>query len=136
MRIVVAAKPDADQPWVADAVTSLVRQTGAAVTIVAADEVELERLAAVPRSVFDDKARGATERMARHLSAAGVEAVTAVVPGRPVPAILEYAERHQVDLIVVGSSNRPAVAARLLGSVPLDLIKRSPRPVLVITHPA
>ncbi|WP_433363388.1 universal stress protein [Actinoplanes sp. CA-142083] len=135
MLIVVAAKPDADQPWVAAAVTSLVRQTGAAVTVVAADGVELERLAAVPRSVFDDKARGATERMARHLLEAGVEAGTAVVPGRPVPAILEYAERFQVDLIVVGSSNRPAVAARLLGSVPLDLIKRSSRPVLVITHP-
>ncbi|MFI5889859.1 universal stress protein [Actinoplanes sp. NPDC051513] len=135
MRIVVAAKPDADQPWVADAVTSLVRQTGADVAVVAADEVELERLAAVPRSVFDDKARGAIERMARHLSDAGVEAETAVVPGRPVPAILDYAERFQADLIVVGSSNRPAVAARLLGSVPLDLIKRSSRPVLVITHP-
>src|SRR4051794_24834524 len=76
MRIVVAAKPDADQPWVADAVTSLVKQTGADVAVVAADEVELERLAAVPRSVFDDKARGAVERMARHLSDAGVEAET------------------------------------------------------------
>jgi nucleotide-binding universal stress UspA family protein len=135
MRIVVAAKPDADQPWLAAAVTSLVRQTGADVTVVAADEVELERLAAVPRSVFDDKARGAIERMARQLLDAGVEAGTAVLPGRPVPAILEFAERHQADLIVVGSSNRPAVAARLLGSVPLTLIKRSARPVLVITHP-
>jgi nucleotide-binding universal stress UspA family protein len=58
-----------------------------------------------------------------------------VLPGRPVPEILEFADRQQADLIVVGSSSRPAVAERLLGSVPLDLIKKSSRPVLVVTHP-
>jgi len=36
---------------------------------------------------------------------------------------------------VVGSSTRPAVAQRLLGSVPLALIEKSTRPVVVITHP-
>jgi nucleotide-binding universal stress UspA family protein len=135
MRIVVAAKPDADQPWVADAVTSLVKQTGASVAVVAADEIELERLASAPRSVFVEKARAAADRMARHLAAAAVEAETTVVSGRPVPAILDFAEQQGADLIVVGSSSRPAVAERLLGSVPLDLLKRSSRPVLVVTHP-
>ncbi|GAA0566252.1 hypothetical protein GCM10010172_57500 [Paractinoplanes ferrugineus] len=135
MRIVVAAKPDADQPWVADAVTSLVKQTGASVAVVAADEIQLERLASVPRTVFTEKARAATERMARHLAAAAVDAETAVLPGRAVPAILDFAEKQGADLIVVGSSSRPAVAERLLGSVPLDLLKHSSRPVLVVTHP-
>ena len=58
-----------------------------------------------------------------------------VVPGRPVRAILDFAKQHNADLIVVGSSTRPKVAERLLGSVPLDLIKLSAKPVLVITHP-
>ncbi|GIM89822.1 universal stress protein [Paractinoplanes toevensis] len=135
MHIVVAAKPEADQPWVADAVSSLVKQTGATVTVVAADEVELERLAAVPRSVFSGKAREAADRMAQYLAAASILAETAVVPGRPVPAIIDFAEQQQADLIVVGSSSRPAVAERLLGSVPIDLLKLSSRPVLVVTHP-
>jgi nucleotide-binding universal stress UspA family protein len=135
MRIVVAAKPDADTPWVADAVIGLAKQTGATVAVVAADEVELERLAPVPRSVYADKAREAVAALARRLTDAGLTVSETVVPGRPVPAILEFADQHQADLIVVGSSSRPAVAERLLGSVPLDLIKRSTRPVLVVTHP-
>src|SRR6185295_14400031 len=102
---------------------------------VAADEVELERLAATPRSAFAGRAQAAVAAVAGRLTEAGVEASTSVVPGRPVPAVLKFADEQQADLIVVGSSTRPAVAARLLGSVPLDLIKRSSRPVLVVTHP-
>ena len=59
-----------------------------------------------------------------------------VLSGRPLERILEFADSQAADLIVVGSSTRPPVAQRLLGSVPLDLISRSPRPVLVVTHPA
>jgi nucleotide-binding universal stress UspA family protein len=135
MRIVVAAKPDADTPWVADAAIGLAKQTGATLAVVAADEVELERLAPVPRSVYADKAREAVAAMARRLSDAGLTVSETVVPGRAVAAILEFADQQQADLIMVGSSSRPAVAERLLGSVPLDLIKRSTRPVLVVTHP-
>jgi nucleotide-binding universal stress UspA family protein len=135
MHIVVAAKPDADQPWVADAVANLAKQTGATVAVVSVDEVELERLAAVPRSVFTQQAEQAAATMVRRLAERGIEAGHAVLPGRPLHGIIEYADAQKADLIVVGSSSRPAVAERLLGSVPLDLIKKSSRPVLVITHP-
>ncbi len=135
MHIVVAAKPDADQPWVADAVVDLVRQTGATVAVVVADEVELERLAAVPRDVFAVKAQESAAAMVQRLRDAGIEASMTVLPGRPLSAIMEFADQQDADLIVVGSSSRPAVAERLLGSVPLDLIKKSSRPVLVVTHP-
>jgi nucleotide-binding universal stress UspA family protein len=135
MHIVVAAKPDADQPWVADAVVDLVRQTGATVAVVVADEVELERLAAVPRDVFAVKAQESAAAMVQRLRDAGIEASMTVLPGRPLSGIREFADQQDADLIVVGSSSRPAVAERLLGSVPLDLIKKSSRPVLVVTHP-
>jgi nucleotide-binding universal stress UspA family protein len=137
MRIVLAAKPEHDQPWLADAVIGLAKQTGnASVMVVSADEVELERLAAAPRSVFAEKARLAAEAIRRRLAEAGVEATAVVLPGRPLQAILEYADKQAADLIVAGSSSRPVVAERLLGSVPLNLIKRSTRPVLVVTAPA
>jgi nucleotide-binding universal stress UspA family protein len=135
MHIVVAVKPDAEQPWLADAVVTLVKQTGATVSVVAVDEVELERLAAVPRSVFTQAAEQAAAAMVQRLGDQGVDADKAVLPGRPVQAILDFAGQQNADLIVVGSTSRPAVAERLLGSVPLDLIQRSPRPVTVITHP-
>ena len=38
-------------------------------------------------------------------------------------------------MIVVGASTKGRVARRLLGSVPVELIARSRRPVLVITPP-
>ena len=135
MHIVVAAKPEVEQPWVADAVIDLANQTGASVAVVAVDEVELERLAAVPREVFAERAEKAASAMADRLAAAGVKVTEHVLPGRPLPRILEFADQQNADLVVVGSSSRPAVAERLLGSVPLDLIKKSSRPVLVVTHP-
>ena len=135
MRIVVAAKPDAEQPWVADAAAGLAKQTGASVAVVSVDQVELERLAAAPRSVFTQAAEHAAATMARRLSEAGIEVTHAVVPGRPVQGILDFAEQQKADLIMIGATTRPAVAERLLGSVPLDLVKHSTRPVVVITHP-
>jgi len=135
MHIVVAAKPEADQPWVAEAVAGLAKQTSATVAVVSVDEVELERLAAVPRSVFTQQAEQAASTMVRRLTELGVPATQTVLPGRALPGIIEFADEQKADLIVVGSSSRPAVTERLLGSVPLDLIKKSSRPVLVITHP-
>ncbi|MGX6603093.1 universal stress protein [Micromonosporaceae bacterium Da 78-11] len=135
MHIVVAVKPDRDQPWLIDAVIGLVRQTGATVAVIAADEVELERLAAAPRSVYAEQAQQSVAAAVRRLAEAGVEASGTVVPGRPLPSILDFAAQQTADLIVVASTSRPAVAERLLGSVPLDLIKKSTRPVVVITHP-
>ena len=135
MRIVLAANPEADQPWVADAAAELAKQTGATVAVVAVDEVEIERLAAAPRALFTERAERAAAAAADRLLAAGVEATRTVLPGRPLQRIMEFADEQQADLIVVGSSTRPAVAERLLGSVPLDLIKKSARPVIVVTHP-
>ncbi|MFG1609848.1 universal stress protein [Actinoplanes sp. NPDC049265] len=136
MRIIVAAKPDADQPWIADAAIALAKQTSAEVTVVSVDAVELERLAAVPRSLFTQAAEHAAATMARRLTEAGVPVRHTVLSGRPADGILQLAESQNADLIVVGATTRPAVAERLLGSVPLDLVKRSTRPVVVITHPS
>jgi nucleotide-binding universal stress UspA family protein len=135
MHIVLAVKPGTDHPWVADAAIDLAGQTGASVAVVAVDEVELERLASVPRDVYAERAGQAVAATVHRLTAAGITTTSTVLPGRPVERIIEFAGTEQADLIVVGSSSRPAVAQRLLGSVPLELIKKSTRPVLVITHP-
>jgi nucleotide-binding universal stress UspA family protein len=135
MRIVLAVKPGTDQPWITDAVARLARQTGASVAVVAVDHVELERFSPAPRTVFVQSARESADLAAQRLTAAGIDADATVRSGRPLEGTLAFAEDQQADLIVVGASTRPAVAERLLGSVPLELIKRSARPVLVITHP-
>jgi len=52
-----------------------------------------------------------------------------------VPGILLFAEEQDADLILVGGTSRGPVARRLLGSVSLELVSRSRRPVLVVTPP-
>ena len=135
MHIVLAVKPDSDQPWITDAVARLAKQTGATVAVVAVDQVELERFSPAPRSVFVQGAREAVETAVRRLADVEVAAEGTVLPGRPLDRIMEFADRQRADVLVVGASTRPAVAERLLGSVPLQLIEKSSRPVLVITHP-
>jgi nucleotide-binding universal stress UspA family protein len=135
MRIVLAANPEADQPWVADAAATLAHQTGASVAVVSVDELELERFAPVPREVFRERAAAAADAAVARLAEHGLTASRTVLPGRALEAILEFADEQEADLIVVGGSTRPALAARLLGSVPLSLAQRSTRPVVIVTRP-
>jgi nucleotide-binding universal stress UspA family protein len=134
-RVVVAAKAGADEPWLADAAAQLARQTGAKVDVVSVDGLELEALSTVPRSELAALARDAADRMVAHLAEAGVEATSAVRQGRVARGILLFAEEREADMIVCGASGRGPVATRVLGNVPLDLVQRSRRPVLVITPP-
>ena len=134
-RIVVAAKAGADQPWVADAAAELAKQTGASVRVVSVDGVEMEALSPLPRSEYLQDAREAAEAMTERLRDQGVDAIAAVRSGRVVPGILLYAEEEDADLIVVGASTLGPVARRILGDVPLELVQRSRRPVLVVSAP-
>lgn len=134
MHLVPAVDAEQDRAWVADATGDFARKTGATVAVVCVDEVELERLAAVPRSVLTDRAAAAAAAAAGRLTAAGVSATSTVRSGLPRDQILDYAEQEQADVIVVGASTRPAVATRLLGSTALAVVARSSRPVLVVTR--
>jgi nucleotide-binding universal stress UspA family protein len=89
----------------------------------------------VPRSVFTAQAAEAAALAEQRLAAAGVTATSTVLSGLAREQVVAFAEAQQADVIVVGASSRPAVAARLLGSVPLAIVARSTRPVLVVPHP-
>jgi nucleotide-binding universal stress UspA family protein len=134
-RIVVAAKAGAQEPWLADAAAQLAQQTGAAVTVVSFDGVDMEALAPLPRSEYAEQARRSAELVAERLRAADVVADVQVRSGRPVPGVLVAAEELDADLILVGASTRGRVAQRLLGDTALALVQRSKRPVLVVSPP-
>jgi nucleotide-binding universal stress UspA family protein len=65
---------------------------------------------------------------------AGVPYSTATLldGGAPAQAILDYAQTHQFDLIVVGSRGLSAIKELFLGSVSNELVHHSKIPVLVI----
>jgi universal stress protein A len=50
----------------------------------------------------------------------------------PTSALLEYAKREQVDLIVTATHGRSGLSHLLLGSVAEKLVRTSPVPVLVV----
>jgi nucleotide-binding universal stress UspA family protein len=52
--------------------------------------------------------------------------------GRPSRAIVEYAEEHDIDHIVMGSHGRSGVTRILLGSVAETVVRRSPVPVTIV----
>jgi nucleotide-binding universal stress UspA family protein len=132
-RIVVAAKAGADQPWVADAAAQLAEQTGADVAVVSVDGVDLEALSPLPRSEYHENARESAEKIAERVREQGIEATADTRSGKVVPAILLFAEEHDADVIVVGASTLGRVARKFLGDVPLELVQRSRRPVLVVS---
>lgn len=62
----------------------------------------------------------------------GVTVTTDVVTGVPGDAIVEYAEEHDVDRILIGSHDRSGISKILLGSVAEDVVKEAPVSVTVV----
>ena len=66
----------------------------------------------------------------------GPPTITAIVTAHsPASAIVNYAKEHGVDLIVMGTHGRGAVAHLLLGSVAERVVRLAPCPVLTVRHP-
>ena len=52
----------------------------------------------------------------------------------PALAIVDYAKRERIDLIVTGTHGRGAVAHFLMGSVAERVVRTAPCPVLTVRH--
>lgn len=57
---------------------------------------------------------------------------TGIAIGRPAEAIVEYALKHAVDIIVVGASSHGSVHAFVLGSVVSKVTHTADVPVTVV----
>jgi nucleotide-binding universal stress UspA family protein len=127
-RIVVAAKAGAEQPWLADAAADLAQQTGAEVSVVSLDGLDVEALRRrAPSSRSREGHRGELRRAAARRRRPGRRG-RAPGPGDPRRARLRG--EKDADVIVCGASTKGTVARRVLGSVPVELIQRARRPVL------
>jgi nucleotide-binding universal stress UspA family protein len=68
----------------------------------------------------------------RTVAAAGVKGHFEVAVGHPAEQIIYDADRHGVDVIVVGDRGRSKFARLLLGSVSKQVVQYANRPVLVV----
>lgn len=63
---------------------------------------------------------------------AGLECETHIVHGEPGPAIVDFANKNEYDLVVIGSRGLNRVQTMILGSVSHKIAKRVHCPVLIV----
>lgn len=134
-RIVLLSSAGVDEPWLVGPTAQLADETGARVTVLAIDDVESQRFHPLPRDELVRRAAETAQGLVDRLAEAGVSAELVTRSGPAAKTAIAYADEIDADLLVVGSSHRPGMVQRLIGSLPLDLIQRSGRQVLVVTEP-
>jgi nucleotide-binding universal stress UspA family protein len=77
-------------------------------------------------------ARTYLHTVAARLRNAGVRAETLVRSGTPAASIVEEANTHAADLIVLGANTRPTLSTAVLGSVADQVARSAPCPVLLV----
>ncbi len=74
----------------------------------------------------------AEERAKAVLQDVGVEADFVTLDGNPADALVEYADKNNADLLVVGSRGAGALERFLLGSISNRVVHHAHCPVLVV----
>lgn len=74
----------------------------------------------------------ATRQIVENARSRDIDAVGAVEVGNPDRTILEYAEEHDIDMIVMSTHARSGVGRFLMGSVTEQVIRDGTIPVLAI----
>lgn len=82
-------------------------------------------------SAAEERSDAVFEEVTETASAAGRTITTDSVVGRPAHAIVEYADEHDIDHIVIGSHGRDGFSRVLLGSVAETVVRRASVPVTV-----
>ncbi|GAB7008586.1 universal stress protein [Halorubrum trueperi] len=81
-----------------------------------------------------ERADEATGAVAASGDERGIDVVEHVSGGRPHKLIADYAEDHEMDLIVMGSHGRAGVRRALLGSVTERTLRSTHVPILVVDY--
>ncbi|MBX0293648.1 universal stress protein [Haloarcula nitratireducens] len=84
-----------------------------------------------PLETNADTTDGLLTRPQPDVTSERVEAV--VEPGVPVPEIVEYAEEHDMDAIVVGTDDRSKLSRLLFGSVSESVAENASVPVRIVS---
>jgi len=72
------------------------------------------------------------QQFSEEIRSGGVDCVALLVPGDSVEVILQEAEKHSVDMIVLGSHGKGMAARLLLGSTSEGVVRKSTRPVHIV----
>jgi nucleotide-binding universal stress UspA family protein len=85
---------------------------------------------------IEEAARLRLEQLLTDSDGSGPSTTPAVITSAsPAFAIIDYAGEHGIDLIVMGTHGRGALAHLLMGSVAEKVVRLAPCPVLTVRHP-
>jgi nucleotide-binding universal stress UspA family protein len=84
--------------------------------------------------VFEREGERIVEELADRAASRDVSVVTDVIQGGVPETILAYADRYDIDLIVMPTRGRTGLKRLFLGSVTERIVRESPVPVLTL-HP-
>lgn len=88
------------------------------------DELAFER--------WEEEAEDAIDAVVERAEEVAVDVVTECVRGQPYRAILDYADAHDVDLIVMGLHGRSEIRRPLIGSTTNRVLRSAKVPVLPV----
>jgi nucleotide-binding universal stress UspA family protein len=81
---------------------------------------------------FRAEGKEATTYVENSGKAANVEVESVILQGSPANELVDFAERSDIDLIVMGTLGRTGIQRFLLGSVAENVVRHSKKPVLVV----
>jgi nucleotide-binding universal stress UspA family protein len=85
---------------------------------------------------FEDVARERVRALVTEEDTATLDARPAVITSIGIAeTIVQYAKDHAIDLIVMGTHGRRALAHVFMGSVAERVVRTAPCPVLTVRHP-
>lgn len=82
-----------------------------------------------------DQAKRYIDEKLDELKKEGIVAQPAIASGTPAEGILGYAEKNQIDLIVMSTHGRSGISRWAFGSVAEKVVRASTIPVLLVTAP-
>jgi len=86
-----------------------------------------------PPNLTELQEKSAREQLEKRLSASGITNGSIHIPvGTAFVEIVQLARKEEVDLIIIGTHGRGAIAHMLLGSVAEKVVRKAPCPVLTV----
>jgi nucleotide-binding universal stress UspA family protein len=82
--------------------------------------------------LLETEANNAVQNVEQLAKQAGVDAETIVLEGHPSNEIIDFAQKNEIDVIVMGTLGKSGLDRFLLGSVAEKVTRNSPVPVLVV----
>lgn len=138
-KILIATDGSENARFAVDAGIELARLSGAKVQAVYV--IDIFAYSSVPKDFrweeemyaqFRELGKEAISYVESAAEDAGVEAETLILEGHPAEKILNFAERENIDMIVVGSLGKTYIERFLIGSVSEKVVRNAKVPVLVV----